>query len=98
MSERKTVVVLISLILLVAANFCIYQAHTENKVGHNSKIKSQGPCKNEYKKSCLNGGEYYYLVDEEIVGCNCTRLYGGERCEKYMWWDKVIIRVEKILI
>ena len=87
MCETKAVVVSISLILLVAASFCIYQAHTENKVGHRSKIKSQGPCENEYKKNCLNGGECYYLVDENVVGCNYTWFYGGERCEKYMWWD-----------
>ena len=89
MCETKAVVVSISLFLLVAASFCIYQAQTENKVGHPSKIKSQGPCENEYKKYCLNGGECYYLVDEDTVGCNCTWLYRGKRWEKYMWWDYV---------
>ena len=86
MCETRAVVVSISLILLVAASFCMFQDHTENKVGHPSKIKIQGPCENEYKKYCLNGGEFYYLVDEDIVGCNSTWLYGGKRCEKYMWW------------
>ena len=85
MCEAKAVVVSISLILLVAASFCKYQAQTENKVGHHSKIKSQGPCENEYKKCCLKGGDCYYLVDEDSVGCNCTWLYGGKRCEKYIW-------------
>ena len=87
MCETKAVVVSISLLLVVAASFCIYQAHTENKVRHHCKIKSQCPCEKDYKKYCLNCGECYYLVDEEIVGCNCTWLYGGKRCEKYMWWD-----------
>ena len=87
MCEIKEVVVSISINLLVAASCCIYQAQTENKVGHHSKIKSQGPCENEYKRYCLNGGECFYLVDEDVVGCNCTWLYGGKRCEKYMWWD-----------
>ena len=91
MFETKAVVVSISLILLVAASFCIYQAQTENKVGHLSRIKSQGPYGNEYKKYCLNGGKFYYLLDEDFVGCNCTWLYGGKRCEKYMWWDCVRI-------
>ena len=77
MCETKAVVVSISLILLVGASFCINQAHTENKVRHHSKIRSQGPCENKYKKYCLNGGECLYLVDEDIVGCNCTWLYGG---------------------
>ena len=75
MCETKPVVVSKSIILPVAASFFIYQAHRENKVGHHSKIKSQGPRENEYKKFCLNGGECYYLVDEDIVGCNCTWFY-----------------------
>ena len=49
-------------------------------------IKSERPCKKEYKKYCLNGGECYYLVDEENVACNCTWMYGEKRCEKHMWW------------
>ena len=85
MCETKAVVV--SILVLVASSFSIYQAHTENKEGHHSKMKSQGPCENEHKRYCLNGGECYYLVDEDIVGCNCTWLYGGKRCEKYMRWD-----------
>ena len=87
MCETKAIVVSISLILFLAASFCIYQAHTENNVGHHSRIKSQCPCENEYKKHCLNGGECYYPVDEVTVGRNCTCLYGGKRCGKYMWWD-----------
>ena len=87
MCETKAVVASISITLLVAADFCIYQAHTENKVGPHRNIKSQGPCENEYKKYCLNVGEGYYLADEDFVGCNCTWLYGGKRCGKYMWWD-----------
>ena len=74
MCAMKAIVVSISLILLVAASFCIYQAHTEKKLGHKNKIKSQGPSDNKYKKFCLNGGDCYYLVDEDIVGCNCIWL------------------------
>ena len=94
MCETKAVVASISLNLLVAGNFCIYQdqAHTENKVGTTenntiAKSKVQVLAKTSYKKYCLNGGECYYLVDENIVVCNCAWLYGGKRCEKYMWWD-----------
>ena len=76
-----------SLILQVAASFCIYQAHKEEKVGDFSEIKGQGRCENEYKKYDLNGGESYYLVDEDIVGCICTCLYGRNWCENYIWWD-----------
>ena len=57
MCETKVVVVSRSLILLVAASFCIYQTYAEDKVGHHSKIKCQVPCENEYTKYCLNGGK-----------------------------------------
>ena len=81
MCETKAVVATISKFLLVAAIFCIYQTHTENKVEPHSKIKSQGPFKNEYKKYkkfCLNGGDCYYPVDEGIVVCNGTWFCGGK--------------------
>ena len=89
MCETKAAVVSISIFLLAPASFCTYQAHAENTLEHNSKIKSQGPRENEYKKFGLNGGECYYIVDEYFVRCNCTWLYGGKRCKNYMWWDKV---------
>ena len=78
MCERKTVLISVSLILPVAASFCINQTHKENELGHQNKIKSE----NEYKMYCLNGGKRYYLVDEGFVGCNYTWLFGGKRCEK----------------
>ena len=68
--DTKTVLVSLSLILLVAASYCIYQTHTENKVWHLSKTKSRGRCQNEYQKYSLNGGESFELIDEDIVGCN----------------------------
>ena len=96
MCEMKTVS-LVAVLLLVAAGFYTFQVNSETKVGQHSKIKSESPCEKEYikskspcekeyKKYCMNGGECYYLVDEDIVACNCTWLYGGKRCEKYMWW------------
>ena len=75
MCETKAVVVSISKFLLVAAGFCIYQAHTENTVGHQSEIKSQCPAKKEYKEYCLNSGQCYNLVDADFVGCNCTWFF-----------------------
>ena len=82
MCEIKTV--LIVAVLFSAAGFYTYQVNP--KVGQHSEIKSARHCEKEYKKYCMNGGECYYLVDEGIVACNCTWLYGGKRCEKYMWW------------
>ena len=97
MCEMKAFAVSISIILLVAASFCIDQPQTEHKVGHHSKIKSQGPCENEYKKYCLNGGECYYLVDEDVVTvhgymeendvkstCGGTRLEFIEKDENFL--------------
>ena len=57
MCETKAVLVSLSLILLVAASFWINQAHTENKAGQHSKIKSQGLRENDHMKYCLNGSE-----------------------------------------
>ena len=74
MCELKTVLIVAAL-LLAATGFCIYQVKSEKKVGQYSKIKSESPCEKEYKKYCLNGGEGYYLDDEDIVGCNRTWLY-----------------------
>ena len=81
MCEIKTVIIVAAL-LLAATGFCIYQVRSEKKVGHHSEIKSECPCKKEYKKFCLNEGEYYYLVDEDIAACYCTGIYGGKRCVK----------------
>ena len=82
MCEIKAAVVSISLVFLVAACICTYQTYTENKVRHHGENKSQNPCQKEYKKCCLNGGDCYYLVDEDIVGCNCTWIYGEKRFQK----------------
>ena len=94
MCEIKTVLI-VEALLLAVAGFYTYQVNP--KVGQDSEIKSEspcekeyikseGPCEKKYKKYFMNGGEFHYLEDEDIVGCNCTWLYGGERCEKYMWW------------
>ena len=83
MCEIKTVL-FVAVLLSAAAGFYTYQVNP--KAGQHSEIKSGSPCEKEYKKYCLNGGECYHRVDEDIVACNCTWLDGGKRCEKYMWW------------
>ena len=88
MCEIKTVII-VAVLLLAVTGSCIYQANSEKNVGHHSEIKSESPREKEYKKYCLNGGECYYLVDEDIVACNCPWLYGGKRFEKQMWWTLV---------
>ena len=83
MCEIKTVLV-VAVLLIAAAG--LYTCQVKTKVVQHSEIKSEGPCEKEHKKYCMNGGECYYLDDEDIVGCNCTWMYRGKRCEKYMWW------------
>ena len=82
MCEIKTV--LTAAALLLAADFFIYQIISDKEVGHSSHLKSESPCEKEFEKYCLNGGKCYHLIDEDIMGCNCTWLSGGKRCEKYM--------------
>ena len=86
MCEIKTILVSVCLILLVTAGFCMHWVYPEENVGQHKEIKNQNPCENEYKKHCMNGGECYYLIDEGIVGCNCTWSNEGKRCKNYMWW------------
>ena len=83
MCEIKTVLI-VAVLLIAAAGF--YTCQVNPKVEQHSEIKSESPCEKEYKKYCMNGGECYYLDEEDIVGCNCTWMYGGKRCQKYMWW------------
>ena len=83
MCEIETVLI-VAVLLLAETGLCIYQVKSEKKVEQHREIKSESHCEREYKKYCMNGGECYYLV-EDIAACNCTWMYGGKRCEKYMW-------------
>ena len=86
MCEIKTVL-FVAVLLLVAAGFYTCQVNSETKVGQHREIESESPCEKDYKKYYMNGGECYYLVDGDNVACKCTWLYGGKRCEKYLWWN-----------
>ena len=87
MCEMKTVLVSDCLMLLVTDSFFMYCVYPEKNVGQHREMKIQNLCENEYKKYCLNDGECFYLIVEFTVGCNCTWLYGGKRCEEYMLWN-----------
>ena len=80
----KTILVSICLILLVTASFCMCWVYPEKKLGEYSGNRLQKPCEKEHKDQCLND-ECYYLLQEDIVGCNCSWLIGGQRCGKYNW-------------
>ena len=75
MCEIKAVSI-VAVLLLAAGGFYTYQINSKTKVEQHSEIKRESPGENEYKKYSMNGGECYYLADEDIVGCNCTWLYG----------------------
>ena len=85
MCENKTILVSVCLMLLVTASFCKYRVQPEKEVGQHSEIKVKSHCENEYKDYCLNG-KFHYLLEEDVLGCNCSWSYGGKRCKKYMWW------------
>ena len=73
MCEIK-IVLIDAVLLLVAAGFYTYQVNSETKMGQHREIKSENLCEKEYKKYCMNGGECCYLVDDDIVACNCTMV------------------------
>ena len=73
MCEIETVLI-VAVLQIAAAAFYTYQVKSQTKVGQHSEIKSESPYEKEYKRYCLNGGECYYLVDEDILACNCTWL------------------------
>ena len=86
----KTFLVSVCSFLLVTASFCMYSVYPEKNVGQYSEINFQIPCENEYKMFCLSGGKSFHLVDEDIVGCNCTWFYGGKPGENVcggLRWD-----------
>ena len=74
MCQIKTVLV-VAVLLLAAAGFYINRVNSQTKVGQYSEIKGESPGEKDYKKYCLNGGECYHPVDEDIVAFNCTWLY-----------------------
>ena len=76
MYEIKSVI-FVAVLLIVAAGFYTYQVNP--KVGQHREINSESPCEKEYEMYCMNGGDCYYLVDEDIVACNGTGLYEGKR-------------------
>ena len=82
MCEIKTVII-VAVLLLAADGFYTYQVNPKWDNIEKSKVKLLAKKSTKYYE---NGGECYYLVDEDILACNCTWLYGRKRCEKYMWW------------
>ena len=72
--QTETVLILPSIILLVAASFCINHIPTGEKVEHYSEIKSRVLCEKDYKNFSLND-ECNHLIDEDIAGCKLSWWY-----------------------
>ena len=78
MSETIAKVVVV-LITGMNVSLFIYQLNTTENVGQNLD-----PCAKEYKVYCMNEGECFGDVKENIIGCLCRPLYGGKRCENFL--------------
>ena len=52
----------------------------------NSTVTFYSDCSPQYEGFCMNGGNCYNVPEENIVACKCLALYGGKRCEKYLWY------------
>ena len=85
MCEIKFVSI-VAVLLLAAAGINTYQVNLETKVRQHSEIESESPCEKEYEKYCLNECECYYLIDEDIVACNCT----WRNCIEETVWRKAM--------
>ena len=60
----------------------IYQVNTTENVKQNLD-----PCAKYYKHYCMNEGECFSYVEVNIIERLCPPLYGGKRCEKFLWWN-----------
>ena len=81
MSETLAKVLVGAFFIVITTGLFIYQVRTTEKVGRNPD-----PCIEEYKDYCMNEGECFSHVEENIIGCLCPPLYGGKRCDKFLWW------------
>ena len=43
-------------------------------------------CSPKHRSYCLNGGKSVRLTDLLVVACFCKSLYGGKRCENFLWY------------
>ena len=92
-------IVLVSLFLLAASVLAVVLNHrskhrmdssedaTEKLRVTSSTLKTVSlECSPKYRGYCLNGGKCVRLTDPLVVACFCKSLYGGKRCEKFLWY------------
>ena len=92
-------IALVSLFLLAASVLAVVLNHrskprmdssedaTERLRVTSSTLKTVSlECSPECRGYCLNGGKCVRLTDPPVVECFCKSLYGGKRCEKFLWY------------
>ena len=52
----------------------------------NNSENNTDSCPEEFTGYCMNGGYCYYLEEQQTVACECQELYGGKRCETFLWF------------
>ena len=77
MSETLAKVLVGAFFIVITTGVFIYQVRTTEKVGRYTDL-----CIEEYY--CMNEGECFSHVEENIIGCLCPPLYGVKRCDKFL--------------
>ena len=72
--------VVVTLISGLNVSLLIYQVNTTENVGQNLD-----PCATQYNDYCMNEGEGFRYVEENIIGCLCPPLYGGKHSDRFLW-------------
>ena len=70
-----------ALIAVMTVSLFIDQVKTTEKVQQNLDS-----CAKENKDYCMNEGECFSYVEENIIDCISPPLYGGKRCDNFLWW------------
>ena len=63
----------------------ILTTNSQNETTNNSGNNTDS-CPGEFPGYCMNGGYCIYLEEQETVACECPELYGGKRCETFLWY------------
>ena len=79
-------VLIVAALLLAASRFGIYQ-QIQKKSGALQRNQKWKSLRKRVQRVLFERWRVLLPIDKDIVGCNCTWLSGGKRCEKYMWWD-----------
>ena len=77
---------LLSLLVLIVLTLLVFPSGLEILNVSDITTETVSACSSEYDNFCLNGGHCYYSIDIDEPACICEEDYGGQRCEKYLWY------------